>query len=75
MKAECQTYTETHLYQDLVLGALYDSVERMEKSGWSVRLTEVLEPLHEVKKVVDRDVPPMTVQILTILVVYEREQF
>ena len=71
----CRMYTETHLYRDIPLTAFSRNITQAETSGWSVRHTEMLELVHEVKQSVDKDTLPVTVKVLTALVVYEREQF
>ena len=65
--------TQTHLYYRVDLGKLHSNMEMMEEQGWSVRLFEILKHLHEIKKVMEADTLPVQIQVLTVLVVYERE--
>jgi hypothetical protein len=67
-------YTQTIIYKDADLSHIWASTNHMEETGWSVRHTEVLAPISEVRKSRGPDKEPVTAKIISILVVYEREQ-
>ncbi len=66
--------TQTHIYLDHDVEALPLTFDRTEETGWSVRSVLILEPISEVKKELPTGSARQMVKIISLLVVYEREE-
>ncbi len=65
--------TQTHIYLDHEVEALPLTFDRTEETGWSVRSVLILEPISEIKKELPAGTARQTIKIISLLVVYERE--
>ncbi len=65
--------TQTIIYRNAELDHFYASIDHMESKGWSIRHILLLEPVIEVKKVLPVGAASMMIKILSMLVVYERD--